>query len=152
MNITPSPLPADGKIRILSGDDGQDPAAVCNQVILRGCVEGYDKVKRFRSRNGRMISFSLKTCNHIGIHKQSHTEFHRVVIQDGVVGNSVLECNSLIVPGRWLQVYGVLRHRYLVDKLLRSTEITEIHALSISPADPVEEQQLFEDGDAKSHA
>lgn len=138
MNIPQSSLSSDSKIQFFSGSRVQlfrYSESLCNQVILFGCVESYDKIKRLRSRNGRMICFSLKTCDQIGMQKQLHTEFHRVVIQDGVVATSALECNSLIVPGRWLLVCGVLRHRYLVDKLLRRAEITEIHALSISPAD-----------------
>ncbi len=150
MNIPPSYLFSDSKNHRFLGSTPQlfhDLRCICNQVILFGCVEGYDKIKCLKSRNGRMICFSLKTCDQIGIQKQTHTEFHRVVINDKVVANSALECKSLIIPGRWLLVCGVLRHRYLVDRFLRSAEITEIHALSISPADPAWDQKGVDGGE-----
>ncbi len=109
-----------------------------NQVTLIGQVVERPPIRSYKTPHGRKIFFDLaiKTLAADGI--SSYYESHHVAVMDSVANDLASKNGALIAYGKQLYVKGQLHHRYLVDRSLRSVEITEIVAdtIALPPHEP----------------
>lgn len=111
-----------------------------NQVTLIGQVVTRPPIRSYKTPHGRKIFFDLaiKTLGTDG--SSAYYESHHVAVMDSVADALATKNSALIAYGQQLYVRGQLHHRYLVDRSLRSVEVTEIVAdtIAIHPKDVAE--------------
>lgn len=103
-----------------------------NQVTLIGQVVKRPPIRSYNTPHGRKIFFDLaiKTLGSDGI--SSYYESHHVAVMDSAVNALATKNSALIAYGQQLYIKGQLHHRYLVDRSLRSIEVTEIVADTVA--------------------
>ena len=103
-----------------------------NQVILIGQVVSRPPIRSYNTPHGRKIFFDLAIKIHAADGVSSYYESHHVAVADSKANALATKNSKLIACGSKLCVKGQLHHRYLVDRSLRSVEVTEIVADTIA--------------------